>query len=133
MDFLYFLKESTNNSPTENTINNNNTIKAGEKVLDLLIEIPLIKELPFTLIKQISHEFTKKSYKKKEYVLKQGDPINDIYLILKGGFTITLNHYREYDVEQDIDTFIKYQNITCEPFNTDRNYEIKGKLIKKKK
>lgn len=131
MDFLYFLKESTNNSPTENTINNNNTIKAGEKVLDLLIEIPLIKELPFTLIKQISHEFTKKSYKKKEYVLKQGDPINDIYLILKGGFTITLNHYREYDVEQDIDTFIKYQNITCEPFNTDRNYEIKGKINKK--
>ena len=131
MDFLYFLKESTNNSPTENTINNNNTIKAGEKVLDLLIEIPLIKELPFMLIKQISHEFTKKSYKKKEYVLKQGDPINDIYLILKGGFTITLNHYREYDVEQDIDTFIKYQNITCEPFNIDRNYEIKGKINKK--
>ena len=131
MDFLYFLKESTHNSPTENTINNNNTIKAGEKVLDLLIEIPFIKELPFMLIKQISHEFTKKSYKKKEYVLKQGDPINDIYLILKGGFTITLNHYREYDVEQDIDTFIKYQNITCEPFNIDRNYEIKGKINKK--
>ena len=106
------------------------TLTQGEKVIDLLIEIPLIKELSFNVIKQISHEFIKKYYKKNEYVLKQGDPIKYIYLILKGSFVITLNHYIEYDVEPDIDTFIKYQNITGEPFNTDRNYEIKGKINK---
>ena len=113
-----YKKESINNAPQ------------GEKIIDLLIEIPLIKELSFNIIKQISHEFIKKYYKKNEYVIKQGEPINDIYLILKGSFVITLNHYIEYEVEPDIDTFIKYQNITGEPFNTNRNHEIKGKINK---
>ena len=125
----YDSKESLFKSVPE--IQNNQKIKEGEKVIDLLIEIPLIKELSFNVIKQISHEFTKKNYKKNEYVIMQGDPINDIYLILKGSFIITLNHYIEYNVEPDINTFIQYQNITMEPFNTDRNYEIKGKIKKK--
>ena len=119
-------KNSLNNSTSENP--NFQKTKEGEKVLDLLIEIPLIKELTFTVIKQISHEFSKKYYKKNEYVIKQGEPINDIYLILKGSFVLSLNHYINYEVEPDIDTFIKYQNITGEPFSTDRNYEIKGKI-----
>ena len=130
MEYIeYNSKDSLNNSTTENQ--NLRKTKEGEKVLDLLIEIPLIKELSFTVIKQISHEFTKKYFKKNEYVIKQGEPINDIYLILKGSFVLTLNHYISYDVEPDIDTFIKYQNITNEPFNTDRNYEITGKIKKK--
>lgn len=119
-------KDSLNNSTTENP--NFQKTKEGEKVLDLLIEIPLIKELTFTVIKQISHEFTKKYYKKNEYVIRQGEPINDIYIILKGSFILSLNHNISYDVEPDIDTFIKYQNITGEPFNIDRNYEITGKI-----
>ena len=127
---LYHFKESSNKSSIEKQNKEIDNIKEGQKVLDLLIEIPLIKELTFTVIKQISHEFIKQYYKKSEYVIKQGDPINDIYLILKGSFAITLNHYIEYDVEPDIDTFMKYQNITDEPFNTDRNYEIKGKINK---
>ena len=110
--------------------NNNNNIKPNENIFDLLMEIPIIKELPFATIKLLNNEFIKKVYKKNEYIIKQGEEINDIYLIIKGSFVLTLNHCREYNVEQDIDTFIKYQNITEEPFNTDRNYEIKGKINK---
>ena len=110
--------------------NNNNIIKSNENIFDLLMEIPIMKELPFTIIKLLNNEFIKKEYKKNEYIIKQGEEINDIYLIIKGSFVLTLNHCREYKVEQDIDTFIKYQNITEEPFNTDRNYEIKGKINK---
>lgn len=110
--------------------NNNNNIKSSDNIFDLLMEIPIIKELPFTTIKLLNNEFIRKAYKKNEYIIKQGEEINDIYLIIKGSFILTLNHCREYNVEQDIDTFIKYQNITEEPFNTDRNYEIKGKINK---
>ena len=130
MDFNLYNFEESSESSSSTEKQNNEKVKEGEKVLDLLIEIPLIKELTFTVIKQISHEFIKQYYKKSEYVIRQGDPINDIYLILKGSFVITLNHYIEYDVEPDIDTFMKYQSITGEPFNTDRNYEIKGKINK---
>ena len=58
----YELNQSLNKTITEN--HNNLKIKDGEKIIDLLIEIPLIKELSFNVIKQISHEFTKKYYKK---------------------------------------------------------------------
>lgn len=109
-------------------LENNNNIKSNDNIFDLLMEIPIIKELPFTTIKLLNNEFIKKVYKKNEYIIKQGEEINNIYLIIKGSFMLTLNHCREYNVEQDIDTFIKYQNITEEPFNIDRNYEIKGKL-----
>ena len=115
-------------SPLENDKNNNT--KSSDNIFDLLMEIPIIKELPFTTIKILNNEFIKKVYKKNEYIIKQGEEIDDIYLIIKGSFVLTLNHYREYNVEQDIDTFIKYQNITQEPFNIDRNYEIKGKINK---
>ena len=116
--------------PLKPSLENNNNIKPNENIFDLLMEIPIIKELPFATIKLLNNEFIKKVYKKNEYIIKQGEEINDIYLIIKGSFVLTLNHCREYNVEQDIDTFIKYQNITEEPFNTDRNYEIKGKINK---
>ena len=116
--------------PLKPSLDNNNNIKPNENIFDLLMEIPIIKELPFATIKLLNNEFIKKVYKKNEYIIKQGEEINDIYLIIKGSFVLTLNHCREYNVEQDIDTFIKYQNITEEPFNTDRNYEIKGKINK---
>ena len=109
--------------------NNNNNIKSSDNIWSSY-EIPIIKELPFTTIKLLNNEFIRKAYKKNEYIIKQGEQINNIYLIIKGSFILTLNHCREYNVEQDIDTFIKYQNITEEPFNTDRNYEIKGKINK---
>ena len=108
----------------------NATIKSQDinKKLEIISEIPLFNDLSYGLFSFLNEELKEKHYKKNEYVIKQNDPINDIYLTIKGKFILTLNHQIEYDVEHDINTFIKYQNITSEPFNNDRGYEITGKM-----
>ena len=126
------MKES-NKDNTKNEIKHslsNATIKSQDinKKLEIISEIPLFNDLSYGLFSFLNEELKEKHYKKNEYVIKQNDPINDIYLTIKGKFILTLNHQIEYDVEHDINTFIKYQNITSEPFNNDRGYEITGKM-----
>ena len=108
----------------------NATIKPQDinKKLEIISEIPLFNDLSYGLFSFLNEELKEKHYKKNEYVIKQNDPINDIYLTIKGKFILTLNHQIEYDVEHDMNTFINYQNITSEPFNNDRGYEITGKM-----
>ena len=108
----------------------NATIKSQDinKKLEIISEIPLFNDLSYGLFSFLNEELKEKHYKKNEYVIKQNDPINDIYLTIKGKFILTLNHQIEYDVEHDMNTFINYQNITSEPFNNDRGYEITGKM-----
>ena len=122
------MKES-NKDNTKNEIKHslsNATIKPQDinKKLEIISEIPLFNDLSYGLFSFLNEELKEKHYKKNEYVIKQNDPINDIYLTIKGKFILTLNHQIEYDVEHDINTFINYQNITSEPFNNDRGYEI---------
>ena len=126
------MKES-NKGNTKNEIKHslsNSTIKPQDinKKLEIISEIPLFNDLSYGLFSFLNEELKEKHYKKNEYVIKQNDPINDIYLSIKGKFILTLNHQIEYDVEHDMNTFINYQNITSEPFNNDRGYEITGKM-----
>ena len=126
------MKES-NKDKTKNEIKHslsNATIKPQDinKKLEIISEIPLFNDLSYGLFSFLNEELKEKHYKKNEYVIKQNDPINDIYLTIKGKFILTLNHQIEYDVEHDMNTFINYQNITSEPFNNDRGYEITGKM-----
>ena len=93
---------------------------------DIISEIPIIKRLNYIMRNELARILKEKSYKYNEYLIKQNDPINDIFIVLKGKFITSLNHQFEYNVEHDINSFINYQDITNEPFNVDRNYEITG-------
>ena len=99
--------------------------------LDIISEIPFIKNLNNVMRNELAQILKEKSYKLNEYLIKQNDPINDIFIILKGKFILSLNHQIEFSIEHDIDTFINYQNITKEPFNVDRKYELTGKINNK--
>ena len=110
------------------TSSNSNAKEDVNSKLGLIADIPLIKNLSFILMHQLSSGLTEKSFKKNEYLIKQNDYINDIYLVLKGKFVISLNHNVQFDVEHDIHTFINYQNITLEPFSFERNHEITGEI-----
>ena len=110
------------------TSSNSNIKEDANNKLGLIADIPLMKNLSFILMHQLSTGLTEKSYKKNEYLIKQNDYINDIYLILKGKFIISLNHNVQFDVEHDINTFINYQNITLEPFSFERKHEITGEI-----
>ena len=99
--------------------------------LDIISEIPFIKNLNYVMRNELAQILKEKSYKLNEYLIKQNDPINDIFIILKGKFILSLNHQIEFNIEHDIDTFINYQNITKEPFNVDRKYELTGKINNK--
>ena len=113
------IKNSSLNQAIKNNINNK---------LDIISEIPLMKNLNYIMVNELTRLLKEKTYKMNEYLLKQNDPIDDIYIILKGKFILSLNHQIEFNIEHDINTFINYQNITHEPFNVDRNYEITGKI-----
>ena len=112
---------SSNQALKQNTFNK----------LDIISEIPFIKNLNYVMRNELAQLLKEKSYKLNEYLIKQNDPINDIFIILKGKFIVSLNHQVEFNVDHDIDTFINYQNITKEPFNVDRKYELTGKINKK--
>ena len=116
------LRHSTSNQALkQNTFNK----------LDIISEIPFIKNLNYVMRNELAQILKEKSYKLNEYLIKQNDPINDIFIILKGKFILSLNHQIEFNIEHDIDTFINYQNITKEPFNVDRKYELTGKINNK--
>ena len=95
-------------------------------ILDIISEIPIIKRLNYIMRNELAKMLKVKSYKYNEYLIKENEPINDIFIVLRGKFITSLNHKYEYNVEHDINTFINYQDITNEPFNIDRNYEITG-------
>ena len=68
--------EIISDNVNENNINN----------INLIIEIPFIKILPTYAIQDICHSISTKKYKKNEYVLKQGEPISNIYIVKTGSF-----------------------------------------------
>ena len=118
-------KENININPSTQNIT---TRQELNKKLEALSNFPLLQELPFTYKSMLSQELVEEVYKKKEYIIKQGDPINKIYLSLQGPFILSINHQIKYDVQHDINTFINYQNITKEPFYSSREHEITGKI-----
>ena len=129
--------QNRNNNYNEN-INNNNENKLDKNnkekdpidnsIINLLLEIPFIKILPSYTIQDICHAISSKEYKKSEIVLRQGEPILNIYIIKKGSFKVSIYHCSSINISQDINSFIKYQNITNEPFLEERKYELEGKL-----
>ena len=120
------INEILRHSPSNQALKQNTFNK-----LDIISEIPFIKNLNYVMRNELAQLLKEKSYKLNEYLIKQNDPINDIFIILKGKFIVSLNHQVEFNVDHDIDTFINYQNITKEPFNVDRKYELTGKINKK--
>ena len=120
------INEILRHSPSNQALKQNTFNK-----LDIISEIPFIKNLNYVMRNELAQLLKEKSYKLNEYLIKQNDPINDIFIILKGKFILSLNHQVEFNVDHDIDTFINYQNITKEPFNVDRKYELTGKINKK--
>ena len=105
----------------ENNINN-------DSIINLLIEIQFIKILPTYIIQDICHSISTQKYKKNEYVIKQGDPISNIYIVKSGTFISLINHLSISNISHDINSFIQYQNITNEPFLEERKYELKGQI-----
>ena len=117
-----------NNKENKLDKNSNGNIPIDNSIINLLIEIPFIKILPSYTIQDICHIISTKKYKKSEMVLRQGEPISNIYIIKTGSFKVSINHSSSVNISQDINSFIKYQNITNEPFLEERKYELEGKL-----
>ena len=117
-----------NNKTIKPSLSNSNLRQETNKKLEVISDLTITKDLPFNMLNLFIEHLKEKTYKINEYIIKQNDPITDIYLIIKGKFILSLNHQVQFDVEHDINTFINYQNITKEPFNTERNYEITGKI-----
>ena len=123
--------KKNNNAIVKASLSNSNSRKDINKKLEVISEITLFREIPFNMLNLLTKQLKEKSCKNNEYIIKQNDPIKDIYLVIKGKFIISINHKAEFDVEHDIYTFIDYQNITNEPFNIERNHEITGKINNK--
>jgi len=117
-----------NNETIKPSLSNSNIRQDANKKLEVISDLKITKDLPFNMLNLFIEHLQEKTYKTKEYIIKQNDPITDIYLIIKGKFILSINQQVEFDVEHDINTFINYQNITNEPFNSERNYEITGKI-----
>ena len=133
----FYNNDNNDNNYNENINDNNeNKLDKNDKektpidnsIINLLLEIPFIKILPSYTIQDICHALSSKNYQKSEIVLRQGDPISNIYIIKKGSFKVCINYCSSINISQDINSFIKYQNITNEPFLEERKYELEGKL-----
>ena len=122
------MNNNSNRATLKKSLTNSKINQEISKKLEVISSLHLIKDLPLNLINLLNEQFIEKTFKINEYMIKQNDPINYIYLIIKGKFILSLNQQIQYDVEHDIDTFINYQDITKEPFNNFRNYEITGKI-----
>ena len=122
--------ELTNNQKNqkENNIFKNTNNNSNEGIINLLIEIPFVKILPTYAIQDICHLCSTKKYKKNELVIKQGEPISNLYIVKSGSFISSINHLSVSNISYDINSFIQYQNITNEPFLEERKYELEGKI-----
>ena len=98
-------------------------------IINLLLDFPFIKILPSYIIQEIHHSITEQQFRIHEVVLKQGDPISNLYIVNSGSFIFTINHESIAQMSQDIHSFIQYQAITEEPFLEKRKYELNGKII----
>ena len=105
---------------------NYKNIRNENAIINLILEVPYIKLLPSYIIQDLYHSITEKHYRKHEIVLKQGEPISNIYIVKSGTFIFTINHESIYQVSQDINSFIQYQEITKEPFLERRKHELTG-------
>ena len=100
--------------------------KIENAIINLLLEVPSIKLLPGYTIQDLYHSITEKHYRNHEIILKQGDPISNIYIVKSGSFLFTINHESISQLSQDIHSFIQYQEITKEPFLEKRKHELTG-------
>ena len=98
-------------------------------IINLLLDFPFIKILPSYIIQEIHHSITEQHFRIHEVVLKQGDPISNLYIVNSGSFIFTINHESIAQMSQDIHSFIQYQAITEEPFLEKRKYELNGKIV----
>ena len=117
---------SITNEEIKKNINNKNN--DNDTIINLLIEIPFIKILPTYVIQEICHSISMQKYKKNEYAIKQGEPISNIYIVKSGSFLFSINHQSISNISHNINSFIRYQNITNEPFLEERKYELEGKI-----
>ena len=58
---------------------NYKNIRNENSIINLILEVPYIKLLPSYIIQDLYHSITEKHYRKHEIVLKQGEPISNIY------------------------------------------------------
>ena len=102
--------------------------KAENAMINLLQELPFVKHLPSYTLQDICQIIKEQTFKKHEIILKQGEPINNLYIVKSGSFIFSINHKSTANVSQDINSFIRYQSITYEPFLEKRKYELTGKI-----
>ena len=128
------MKEVDEKEKIEEFIDKNSNMKSKDhikptnenNIIDLLLELPFVKILPSNVIQEMHHSITVKHFKNHEIVLKQGDPISNLYIVNSGSFILTINHESIEQMTQDIHSFIQYQAITEEPFLEKRKYELIG-------
>ena len=102
--------------------------KAENAMINLLQELPFVKHLPSYTLQDICQIIKEQTFKKHEIILKQGEPMNNLYIVKSGSFIFSINHKSTANVSQDINSFIRYQSITYEPFLEKRKYELTGKI-----
>lgn len=106
--------------------------KPGDNpIINLLLEMPFMRLLPSYIIQEIYRSIHEQNFKNNEKVISQGDPITDLYIVKSGSFLLTINHVSIFELTSDIYSFMRYQEITKEPFLEGRKYELEGKITKK--
>ena len=92
----------------------------------LLNSIDALSELTYPYKSSISRYFLIKTLQPGETLLHQGAPMDNIYLVKKGTFSLDLIRNSSFPVLFDIECFLQYQNISKEHFSRERKHEIDG-------
>ena len=92
------MNNNSNRATLKKSLTNSKINQEISKKLEVISSLHLIKDLPLNLINLLNEQFIEKTFKINEYMIKQNDPINYIYLIIKGKFILSLNQQIQYDV-----------------------------------
>ena len=103
-------EQNKENISSKQSVLTTNTKKAVNKKLEIISQIPLFQKLPLNAFNLLLLKLKEKSYRKNEFVIKQNDIIDNVYLILQGKFMLSINHKVQFDIQHDINTFINYNN-----------------------
>ena len=76
----------------------------------------------------MSKHFKINSFNALQKIHSQNSPIQDIYIVKKGSFSLTFLRKTDSPVEFTLDHFHYYQSISNERFTSSRKYELDGKL-----
>jgi len=101
---------------------------------DLIEEMKFVQSIPFLktcqiyIIKKIFKNFIRKKGKINERIITQGDPINSLYILKTGQFSLQYNDLIELENGFDLNFFLSTNEMLSnqERFTGSRLHEIKG-------